>query len=111
MHLNEYQYLSKRTLPEFDEYEGREGALANYGLGLTGEGGEVVDHIKKHVFHGHDLDTDYIEKELGDVLHYVAGLATMCELDLYDIAIRNIAKLKKRYPDGFSEEDSRNRKE
>lgn len=111
MNLNKYQNLSKRTLPEFDEHEGREGALANYGLGLTGESGEVVDHIKKHVFHGHELNTKEIENELGDVLHYLAGLATMCDLTLEGIATKNIDKLKKRYPNGFSEEDSINRKE
>lgn len=111
MNLNEYQNLSKRTLPEFNRYEGLEGALANYGLGLSGESGEVVDHIKKCVFHGHSLNVEEIENELGDVMHYVAGLATMCGLTLEGIATRNIDKLEERYPSGFNSEDSVNRKE
>lgn len=104
--LNEYQELSKRTLPEHDEWEDRQNALVNYALGLTGESGECVDHIKKHVFHNHQLDVDGIRKELGDVLHYVAGIATLCGLTLEDIAEANVVKLLKRYPEGFSTADS-----
>lgn len=105
MKLNEYQELSKRTLPQDSTKE----SLANYGLGLSGESGEVVDHIKKYVFHGHNLNVKEIENELGDVMHYIAGLATLCGLSLENIAVKNVNKLKKRYPNGFSEEDSRNR--
>lgn len=109
MKLNEYQKLSKRTLPKREDNEARKQALANYGLGLTGESGEVVDHIKKHVFHGHELDIGEVRNELGDVLHYLAGLATMSGLSLEDIACYNINKLNKRYPKGFNKSDSINR--
>lgn len=109
MRLNDYQNLSKRTLPIFGDEDTHKQALANYGLGLSGESGEVVDHIKKHVFHGHELNVDEIRNELGDVLHYVAGLATMCDLSLEDIASENINKLNIRYPNGFNKNDSVNR--
>lgn len=102
MKLNEYQNLSKRTLPIGSEKEN----LANYGLGLSGESGEVVDHIKKHVFHGHELDVEKVVEELGDVMHYVAGLSTMCGFTLEEVATANITKLQKRFPKGFSREDS-----
>jgi NTP pyrophosphatase (non-canonical NTP hydrolase) len=84
-------------------------AIANYGLGLTGEAGEVADIIKKTVFHGHELDLVELEKELGDVLWYLANIATVSGLNLSDIAEKNIEKLKKRYPEGFSQERSINR--
>lgn len=42
----------------------------NIMLGLTGEVGELVELIKKHLFHGHPLDQDKVIKELGDVLFY-----------------------------------------
>lgn len=111
MKLNEYQKLSKRTLPERKDLQGKLMALSNYGLGLAGESGEVVDHIKKHVFHGHELNLGEVRNELGDVLHYATGLATMCGLSLEDVASYNIRKLNKRYPIGFSKEDSINREE
>lgn len=102
MNFNEYQQLSKRTMP--GNYDGK--SLANYALGLTGEAGECGDIIKKEVFHGHRRDARAIKKELGDVLHYTAGLATMYGWTLEEVAKENIEKLKKRYPDGFSKEAS-----
>src|SRR6266700_4752566 len=41
-------------------------------LGLAGEGGEVIDLIKKWSYAGHDLDTNDLLSELGDVLWYMA---------------------------------------
>lgn len=82
-----------------------------FGLGIAGEAGEVADVIKKEVFHDHPEDTEKIKKELGDVLWYVAAVATVYKLDLEDIAVANLEKLKKRYPDGFSSERSLNRSE
>jgi NTP pyrophosphatase (non-canonical NTP hydrolase) len=78
-------------------------------LGLVGESGEVVDLIKKHVYHGHPLDSDKLLKELGDVLWYVAALATALDVELSEVAAKNIAKLTARYPEGFSSEASMNR--
>ncbi|GIN93350.1 nucleotide pyrophosphohydrolase [Siminovitchia terrae] len=105
MRLNEFQELSKRTLPKGELKD----KLANYGMGIAGEAAEVTDELKKVVFHGHDLSVDKVKKELGDNLHYIAGIATFLGLTLEEIAYENIQKLKERYPTGFSEEASRNR--
>lgn len=85
--------------------------LAVLCLGLTGESGEVADLVKKHVGHGHVLDVSVVAKELGDVMWYVATIASALGLDLNTVMETNIDKLKKRYPDGFSSEASINRKE
>lgn len=87
------------------------GALLNGALGLTGEAGEVADVIKKHIFHGHPLDVIDLEKELGDVCWYLALLADTLALDLNHIMTRNVNKLRDRYPEGFSESASINRKD
>lgn len=84
--------------------------MLNGALGITGEAGEVADLIKKHVFHGHDLDRGEIVKELGDVCWYVALLASSIGVGLDEILERNIEKLKRRYPEGFSSVASINRK-
>jgi NTP pyrophosphatase (non-canonical NTP hydrolase) len=102
MNFNEYQELSRRTMPA--EVNGM--SKSNYAMGLSGETGEVVDLIKKEVHHGHLEYSFPIMKELGDVLHYLAGIATMYGLSLEDIATHNIMKLAKRYPNGFNTEDS-----
>ncbi len=80
-------------------------------LGLAGESGEVCDLVKKHLFHDHELNQYAFEKELGDVLWYLAVLAHAYGLDLEQVAQTNIAKLRKRYPSGFDTERSKNRKE
>lgn len=86
-------------------------ALAVLGLGIAGESGEAADLIKKHVGHGHTLDSDKVIKELGDVLWYVAVMADRLGHKLSDVATINTMKLAARYPGGFSNEASINRKE
>lgn len=108
MTLDEYQRLAARTLTgEFGKPT--RDMLSCVGLGLAGEAGEVVDHIKKHLHHGHDLDRAKLVKEAGDLLWYVAALATLLGEDMSEVARQNVAKLERRYPDGFSHEASRNR--
>jgi NTP pyrophosphatase (non-canonical NTP hydrolase) len=70
-------------------------------LGLCGEAGEVADLVKKAMWHGRELTDEELTKELGDVLWYLADLATAKGLNLADIAEHNIAKLLVRYPNGF----------
>jgi NTP pyrophosphatase (non-canonical NTP hydrolase) len=85
--------------------------LINGVMGLCGESGEVIDIVKKHLAQGHELDRDKIIKELGDVAWYMAEIATVLDVELEDVLVQNIEKLKKRYPEGFSTEKSLNREE
>lgn len=87
------------------------GELLNGALGLTGEAGEVSDMIKKYIFHGHDLTPEDIIKELGDVCWYLALMCTAIGVSLEYVMEQNIEKLKRRYPEGFSESASINRTE
>lgn len=80
-------------------------------LGLTGEAGEFADMMKKHHGHGHDLDVKKAAKELGDVLWYLSVLADSIGYKLSDIASMNVAKLRERYPNGFSIEESKVKKD
>ncbi len=108
MNLDEYQQLAARTLGLKRTHEQ---LLANAALGLTGEAGETAEIIKKHLFHDTPLDRDALMKELGDCLWYIGAFATVLDMSLDDIAQRNIDKLRKRYPDGFDPERSKNRTE
>lgn len=108
MNFSEYQQAAARTMANVSDDRDEKG-LAVYALGLAGETGEVVELIKKHVGHGHDLDEAKLSKELGDVLWYLSAVATYLEISLDDVAELNIQKLKKRYPEGFSSEASKNR--
>ena len=105
--LNEYMRDAMRTKGDFNLRD----QLSDGGLGISGEAGEVSDLIKKHLFHGHPLEIIKLLKELGDVLWYIAEIADAAGFTLEDVARWNIEKLEERYPDGFSEEASINRKE
>ena len=106
MQFSEYQKLAQRTsnrslLP--GEH------VMNGALGLCGESGEVADSVKKAYMQGHHFDREHIAEELGDVLWYVAETAAALGFDMDDIAMKNIEKLCKRYPAGFSADRSINR--
>ena len=83
--------------------------LINGAMGLCGESGEVIDILKKHIFHGHELDREHLLEELGDVAWYLNEAAYALDSSLEEIFDRNIAKLRKRYPEGFDKERSINR--
>lgn len=108
MLINEYQDLACTT---FNQKLEPKMALASLGLGLTGEAGEAADIIKKHVAHEHPLDVPKLTKEIGDVLWYAAVLSRQLGLTLEEVMEGNIAKLKARYPEGFSAARSLNRAE
>ena len=118
---NEYQALAMRTndgkhkqrLAGVLEHEGIINCpeLLNACLGLSGETGELLDMVKKWIFHEKELDVDHAKKELGDVMWYVAMFCKAMGWNLNEILQMNVDKLKTRYPEGFSTELSNHRKE
>lgn len=103
MHIEDYQKLSRRTMNKDLSYEQK---LSNMAMGIAGEGGEIIDLIKKAQFQGHTLDTVKIKEEIGDLMWYVCNLATLVGADMGEVLQHNFNKLLTRYPNGFSEEDS-----
>lgn len=102
---SEYQRLAMRTAKP------RCRKLANAGLGLAGEAGEVADEIKKQIFHNHPMNREKLIKEAGDVAWYLALLCEVLGTTLDEVFKTNISKLMERYPDGFDPERSLHRKE
>lgn len=99
--------LYKGDVVEREEVDA--GGLLNGCLGLAGEAGETLDIVKKWVFHGKEIDIDHFEKELGDVMWYMAMICQSTGLQLEIVMEKNIEKLKKRYPDGFDTQRANNR--
>lgn len=96
-HLDEYQDWTDTTAVYPDAGDGSLRALSYVGLGLAGEAGEIANKLKKLVRDGDDTDRRHeIAVELGDVLWYVARLATELGFPLDDIAEVNMAKLNSR---------------
>jgi NTP pyrophosphatase (non-canonical NTP hydrolase) len=112
MDADKYQQLSKRTLIDkpTEPFAFQIIICSLSVIGIAGEAGEINDLVKKGIFHQHGLDVAEVAEEIGDLMWYVAALCTKLELNLSNILKYNVAKLEKRYPDGFSSEDSRNRK-
>lgn len=107
MTLNEYQKLAARTDTPSDKING----LRNAAMGMVGEAAETLEHMKKVLDQGHELDEAKLIEEAGDTLWYIAKLARICGITLEELAWQNIEKLKKRYPEGFDANLSINREE
>lgn len=105
---NAYQELAN-TFAYSDPFIQPKDRLTEYLMGLSGESGEAIDILKKHMFQGHDMDTEDLALELGDVAWYLAMAANALGYSLSDIFRMNIEKLIKRYPEGFDPERSVNR--
>lgn len=71
-------------------------------LGLSGEVGELTGMVKKFIFHETSLDEIHFQKELGDIMWYIALMCEACGYDMDRIMQMNIKKLKSRYPEGFN---------
>ncbi len=96
MDLNAYQDAARQTALYPDA-----GSNPIYPtLGLTGEAGEVADKVKKVLRdrdgHFDDQIRAEIALELGDVLWYVAQLASEMGYDLEEVANQNLQKLRDR---------------
>ena len=104
--LAEYQRLAARTVNASLSADQR---LLDASAGLAEEAGEVLGLVRKHVFMHHDLDTARLTTELGDALWCLTSAAGALGITLEDIAAANLAKLRRRYPNGYSDDASVNR--
>jgi len=85
-------------------------ALQYLTLGLASEAGEVASLVKKWIRGDREcIDEELMEKELGDVLWYLARLADELQLRLNHIAVRNLNKLMERKLRGTLRGDGDNR--
>lgn len=112
MDLSEYQRLSGETdqrkapSPGSDRGDaellglpsGDEGVIVNL-LGLAGEAGSVASEYKKYLRDGeaHHWWKARMREELGDVLWYVANVASHIGLDLDELARANLDKTRSRW--------------
>jgi len=107
MGFNDYQKVAHETAQYPDMWMYNENfntdVKINYvypALGLVGEAGEVAEKVKKIVRNKRgewtkEMLSD-IEKELGDVLWYVAELCSCLGLKMDDVAHANLNKLADR---------------
>lgn len=95
-----YQHQALRSAKPLTERD----ALIHAALGLTGEAGEFADAIKKHVIYGQPLNRENAIEEVGDLLWYCALACSTLGVDMELVALDNIRKLKRRYPEKYSDQ-------
>ncbi|WP_027067137.1 nucleoside triphosphate pyrophosphohydrolase family protein [Maribacter sp. Hel_I_7] len=101
MEFNEYQNKAKLTLQKYNADE-TANIVIPY-LGIIGEAGSVISELKKKLRDGDSYVNfeNKLKEELGDVLWYLAVIASENNIDLNEIAKENINKIS----DRFSEKD------
>jgi NTP pyrophosphatase (non-canonical NTP hydrolase) len=96
MDLREYQNEGAKTdqVPEGKEYN-----MIVPLLGLAGETGSLLTEYKKYLRDkdAYRIFNERIAEELGDILWYVANIATKFGLDLDEIAKNNLTKIRGRW--------------
>ncbi len=106
MTLDEFQATAGRTTNATLTDRER---LLDAAAGLAEESGEVLSLVRKHAFQERPLDLERLKLELGDALWCLAMTAKSAGLTLEQVAAANVAKLRARYPDGYSDVASRER--
>ena len=89
--------------------------LLTAAVGISAEGGEFMEIVKKMVFQGkpwnHD-NREHLVIELGDVMWYVMQVLMALDTPIEEVVAMNVEKLQKRYPGGeFDPFYSENRQE
>lgn len=87
------------------------GRLVHAAIGVAGESGELLDAVKKHWIYKAELDRENILEECGDALFYLQALLAECGYSMEKAMRFNIEKLRKRYPEGYTDEAARERKD
>jgi NTP pyrophosphatase (non-canonical NTP hydrolase) len=106
MNLDDYQRAAARTMNAGITDDER---LIDAAAGLAEEAGEVLGLVRKHLYMHQPLDRERLTRELGDALWCLAAIGTCLGLTLDEVAGKNMAKLQRRYPEGYSDEASRSR--
>ena len=89
--------------------------LLTAAVGISAEGGEFMEIVKKIIFQGKPYSEDNIRHmkiELGDVMWYLAQACMALDTDFNELMEMNVEKLSARYPEGaFNVYRSENRKQ
>ena len=101
MELNKYQFLANQTdqQPEMEAFEANPKSMMVPLLGMAGEVGELLGEFKKRLRDGdaYRLFPERVKEELGDLLWYLANVASKNALTLEEIALFNLDKTRRRW--------------
>lgn len=101
--LGQYQKLVTRTART--NFKNKNDEIADWGLGVAGEAGDLAGCIKKTIYHGND-QRQGIRENIGDTMWYLAMICNFFGWNFEEILAENIEKLKKRYSKGFTKKEA-----
>lgn len=106
------ELVKKLLKPSYEVWRDITPTMANLihlAIGVSGEAGELLDAVKKAAIYRLPLDRGNILEELGDLEFYLEGLRQHFGVLREEILAGNIAKLQKRYADGYSDKAAHER--
>lgn len=108
---NKYQELALKTekTPYFTYGTHEQSRLVHALFGMSSESGEIADALKKFFIYGKPLDNTNVIEECGDLLWYISLALDAVGATMEEAMEKNIAKLKARYGDKFTQEKALNR--
>lgn len=83
--------------------------LLHAGIGMATETGEFLDALKKYIFYGKPLDKTNLSEEIGDASWYHRIAADALDETYLEIMLRNVRKLRARFPEKFTEASAQER--
>lgn len=94
--FDEYQQRASDTI--HGQQDGQRRQIASM-LGLASETGSILDCYKRYLRDSIDLSAsrEFLAEELGDLLWYIAAVATACKLKLGNVAVENLRRTKMLY--------------
>ncbi len=101
--IKKYQRLVKKTAKV--DFKTKNDEIVNWGLGVSGEAGDLAGCVKKTVYHNND-QRQGIRENVGDTMWYLAMICNFYGWKFEEVLAENIEKLNKRYSKGFSEKEA-----
>ena len=92
--------------PELKDRLSSNARLLHGAIGLCTETGEFQDALKRAIFYNKAFDKVNLIEEVGDVMWYLAIICDELGVSFEEVQAKNIAKLKARYPNKFTEVDA-----
>jgi hypothetical protein len=105
-HIDMVASLVKSGEAIANELTAQDAHITHMAMGISGEAGELLDAIKKHVIYRKPLDMQNVIEELGDLEFYMEGLRQGLGLTREQCIAENINKLGKRYNAGKYSDES-----
>lgn len=103
-----------RTEPDYSQAAARLSdprtvRLLHAAIGMATEAGEFLDMLKKHIFYGKSVDKVNAVEEIGDSTWYERIACDELQVGYLEMIAINVKKLRKRFPEKFTEQEAVNR--